>query len=109
MKTKEEHIEKLFDEHFKHTPFYRSEIIEFAKKFANQSKWISVEERLPEVNQTVLFNTSHDYVSQGYCIDFDAGDIKFCETFIGNIFDDVTHWQELPKPAPIQPPQKPKK
>ncbi|MFC2534110.1 MAG: DUF551 domain-containing protein [Neisseria elongata] len=62
---------------------------------AAQSEWISVEERLPEVNGTYLgFNNNAGMV----------GAVKFykCHTGKGLFHDhrilNVTHWQPLPEP-----------
>lgn len=78
---------------------YAYEHIEFAWEMwqarAAQSEWISVEERLPEVNGTYLgFNNNAGMV----------GAVKFykCHTGKGLFHDhrilNVTHWQPLPEP-----------
>ena len=66
-----------------------------AKSRPAQSEWISVEERLPEVNGTYLgFNNNAGMV----------GAVKFykCHTGKGLFHDhrilNVTHWQPLPEP-----------
>lgn len=55
-------------------------------------KWISVEERLPDLYGTYLVYTYDNHIKLGY----------FCELVIGlpPSFDDyaVTHWMPLPEP-----------
>lgn len=96
-------IEELFDEHFKHTPFYRGEIIAFAELYASQSKWISVGERLPKIGEEVLCYAEHfdiilcfrhkDY----WCGSMNTRDAMtdgYCDNSKINV--EITHWQPLP-------------
>ena len=73
--------------------------IELAEIYANQSKWISVEDRLPEDNKTqnILINgdrnsSHHIYYSAGYDIIYK----KWYNPFGYEVEENVTHWQPLP-------------
>jgi hypothetical protein len=66
---------------------------EFAQQF--KSEWLSVEDVCPRPLVTVLFCTDMGYVSQGYITTVGK---SFRETYIGQRFDNVTHWMPLPAP-----------
>lgn len=100
MKTKEEILGKYFA-----LPSDSAPILEKVKlameEYASQfkSEWLSVEKVFPNPYTTVLFCTDMGYVSQGYRAEVGK---SFRETYIGQGFDNVTHWMPLPKP-PIKP------
>ncbi len=65
-------------------------------------KWISVNEKLPEINKNVLLFTDSSVI-EGYKDDelyeewsFITLDFHGCGCCAGNS-DEVTHWQPLPK------------
>lgn len=63
-------------------------------------KWISVEERVPDVNQPIMICTFGKYVEEGkYCgCDSYHAVWKTCAN-PGTYWDDeVTHWMPLPEP-----------
>lgn len=84
--------------------------IQAMKEFANQSKWISVEERLPEekeghfIKYIVVFSgivTTAKYTGGNWYLSMPQEDEKLDETDL----DALTHWQPLPT-APIKSPPK---
>ena len=76
-----------------------------AKNHAEQSKWISVEDRLPEIGARVLLCGKYEnqaiiaYCATGY---FDS--ITYREHWGADINSvaEVTHWQPLPEPPAEQ-------
>jgi hypothetical protein len=66
------------------------------------SPWISVKDRLPEINHKVLFlwiyGSGYKNVSMGYLCD-EGGDIylPYHSFQLHNETDTVTHWMVLPK------------
>lgn len=69
------------------------------------SEWISVDERLPDSNQTVQFYIFDDKsIKQGRCIaDTWYQEQDWCESAYGGMIDsevvgNITHWQPLPEP-----------
>ena len=64
-------------------------VLEAMEEYANQSKWISVKDRLPESQiNVIVFNQR----AQIACIDVDG------RCFVGtNQIFGVTHWQPLPE------------
>lgn len=76
---------------------YAYEYIEFAWKMwqarAAQSEWISVEERLPETETSVLVFTERGYIFLSWASNEDV--FWF---YNENEDDRVTHWQPLPEP-----------
>lgn len=62
------------------------------------SEWISVDERLPHPNQSVLANRSNKGVSNF----FFTSSGKWMQDGWGGIddriFNDITHWMPLPEP-----------
>lgn len=69
----------------------------YGQGYRKQSRWISVEERLPEVRQRVLLYSYHDGVNTGYRADE-----------IGRFYVDKsypyrpTHWMPLPEPPKMK-------
>ena len=59
---------------------------------ANQPKWISVEERLPEKNGKYIVCTAKGSV---YCTKFS---IDVCGIFHTDMYTHITHWMPLPEP-----------
>lgn len=63
-----------------------------------QNEWVSVEERLPEKGQIVLFHQKDGFI---YCAEYFAGNsIMSTGWFIDNDCweaEEVTHWMPLPK------------
>ena len=59
-------------------------------------EWISVNDKLPEVNKAVIVYGKLGYFIAYYDDDFDGGfkvsDINECSSF----YVDATHWTELP-------------
>ena len=73
----------------------RPYIIEAMEEYAGQSKWVSVEERLPEDGEYVLAHYTNEF--NGVPM------IYVCSINDGVFYDDlskvnVTHWQPLPTP-----------
>lgn len=60
----------------------------------DEMEWISVDDRLPEENQTVLVWAGGLGCSQ---IDFHSGKF-YCEYFPENYEENITHWMPLPTP-----------
>ena len=64
---------------------------------SNQSKWISVEDRLPEKNEDVLTFDSEGYID--VCVyEFREDGNVFMVTDTCSVLKNVTHWQPLPQP-----------
>lgn len=61
---------------------------------AAQSEWISVEERLPEINTYVLAVTHRGLVISDRVCDYGRGK----EWVSGHSDNPITHWQPLPEP-----------
>lgn len=63
-----------------------------------QNEWVSVEERLPEKGQIVLFHQKDGFI---YCAEYFSGNsIMSTGWFIDNDCweaEEVTHWMPLPK------------
>lgn len=74
---------------------------ELVNEFENQSKWVDVNERLPEYHP---FNNFKPYLvtedNESFISHYDQDNKKFCYVnSIGNkIFINVIAWMELPKP-----------
>ena len=77
---------------------YAYDHIEFAwqtwQARAAQSEWISVEERLPEINTYVLAATHRGLVISDRVCDYGRGK----EWVSGHSDNPITHWQPLPEP-----------
>ena len=73
-----------------------NKIIEAMETYANQSKWISVEDRLPKLNTEVICcdGPKNSDVSTSYFVE--GGFYKIDENGVINSFE-VTHWQPLPE------------
>ena len=98
--SKEEVLKKMVDEMPYYLPSYFLPYIKEAMElYANQNKWVSVKERLPEAFEYVLVDLGGNIFkgrrySNGWAVFFSDGE--------KNIKDDkrtVTHWQPLPNPA----------
>jgi len=94
-------------------------LMQYATEYANQSKWISVEDRLPEIGERVLVlgwsNTDYRYDSSVYNNDNEANqyivvwdcenaatvdeidDGAFCGNYQYIYIDNITHWMKLPE------------
>ena len=66
---------------------------------AAQSEWISVEDRLPEINTYVLAATSRGLVISDRVCDYGRGK----EWVSGHSDNPITHWQPLPAPPTTNP------
>ena len=74
------------------------DIIEAFPTLTPQNEWVSVEERLPEDKQIVLFHQKNGFI---YCAEYFAGNKLLSPAwFIDNDCweaGEVTHWMPLPK------------
>ena len=78
-----------------------------AKSHAEQSEWISVKDRLPEIDEFVLVcrNWRGKLVQ---CVDrirlyYDREKPKEEQKWYGFMYSDITHWQPLPLPPTTNP------
>ena len=82
---------------------YTYDHIEFAwqtwQARAAQSEWISVKDRLPEINTYVLAATSRGLVIIDRVCDYGRGK----EWVSGHSDNPITHWQPLPLPPTANP------
>ena len=72
-------------------------------ELVSQSRWISVDARLPEKGKTVLcYGFSGENKENPDEKEMDTGDLQFNSTvvFYGACNGYVTHWQPLPKAPP---------
>ena len=77
-----------------------------AKNHAEQSTWISVEDRLPEIGARVLLCGRYEnQVIIAYCATGYFDGITYREHWGADINDvaEVTHWQTLPEPPTTDP------
>lgn len=79
----------------------RSEEYQNALKSLQQSEWVSVEDRLPELKQGVLVCLNNGFITVAYLIETEShrkwqifGDL---DTFLVDYKDKVTHWMPLPE------------
>ena len=81
-------------------------IITHAPTLAPPNEWVSVEERLPEDKQIVLFHQKNGFI---YCAEYFAGNKLLSPAwFIDNDcweVGEVTHWLPLPAPPDRRPPE----
>jgi len=63
----------------------------------NMNEWISVTERLPEINQNILISTGRLFVGEG-CYTGNGNWTQY--RWSVNCMTDVTHWMPLPE-APV--------
>ncbi len=81
-------------------------IIESMPTLTPQNEWVSVEERLPENGQIVLFHQKDGFI---YCAEYFAGNALMSPGwFIDNDSWDakeVTHWMSLPEAPDSRPPE----
>lgn len=81
---------------------YAYDHIEFAWRAwqarAAQSEWISVQDRLPETETTVLVCTERGYIFTSW-----ASDVDVFWFYDEEEDDRVTHWQPLPAPPTTDP------
>ena len=96
MKTAEEILSKHnpFQNNNGNTEYFTQNIIDAMEEYANQSKWISVDERLPEdEEECIITNGIVVEVAQMY-----GGEFCVIYDLKAAIINDVTHWQPLPNP-----------
>jgi hypothetical protein len=77
---------------------YRKQSEPFSQPHENGGEWISVEERLPEEDETVLYY-DEKYVSA--CMFF-SEEFNTLDTYESSIVDGVTHWMPLPEPPKMK-------
>lgn len=75
---------------------------EVAEKIYNagysKQEWISVDERLPETRETILYFNG-EWVDACY---FDGDNFMTLDTYESSIVDNVTHWMPLPEPPKMK-------
>lgn len=75
-----------------------SEIVKLRARIAEleaEPRWISVRERLPEINTRVLAITPEGYMEVDYKY---SGTSVYCGLAEFYSLDNVTHWMPLPEP-----------
>jgi len=118
MKTAEEILKERYPELYEDkTTFFTA--LSAMEEYANQSKWISVEDRLPEIGERALVigwsSTDYRYSSSVYNNDSEPeqyivvwdgknsttvaaiDDGAFCGNYQYICIDNITHWQPLPE------------
>ena len=71
-------------------PNFKLLLDEASDRLENQSKWISVEDRLPEMYEDVLY-----FNGCSFGVDFICSDGTWCDAEIHN--NPITHWMPLPE------------
>ena len=75
--------------------YYEDNVLSAMTEYANQDKWISVEDSLPKENIDVLV---HDATCLQYIATYTGEDyIFYCED-MQEFIKTITHWQPLPNP-----------
>ena len=71
-----------------------------AKSHATQSAWISVKDKLPEIDSQYLVSYKPPFATgqQTTIAFFNNGVFRFGNSCGGNISHAITHWQPLPEP-----------
>lgn len=102
MKTAEEMLEKLHKKSKANNPVISwVTAIEAMQDYASQSRWISVEERMPE-------NKGHDFSDKVLIIDkfknISVGRYDYMKPawHVTHAYSGITHWQPLPTPPEKQ-------
>lgn len=82
------------------------EYVEYAPTLTPPNEWISVEDRLPEKGQIVLFHQKDGFI---YCAEYFAGNsIMSTGWFIDSDCweaEEATHWMPLPEAPDSRPPE----
>lgn len=103
-KTVEEYYKEHFNGNHYLTPLKYEQVIEFAEQYAGQSKWVSVEERLPEKENESDVYTNCTCGIKNDCVIIDAVYYHYENKFYHNQDTNhsnaipATHWQPLPTP-----------
>ena len=122
MKTAEEILKERYPELYEDKTTFLTAFkmyISAMEEYANQSKWISVEDRLPEIGERALVigwsSTDYRYSSSVYNNDSEPeqyivvwdgknsttvaaiDDGAFCGNYQYICIDNITHWQPLPE------------
>lgn len=110
MKTTEEFYKEYFgvNEIFMEGRKDNKTVLEFAAAYAHQSRdegWISVEDRLPDVDEPVILLLGDGSVTSGnrefhyeYANSEHTNSENYYDAYEGIFTDDVTYWQPLPPP-----------
>ena len=73
---------------------WKNKLTKALEGYRKQSEWISVDERLPDIEGTYLVYTDKDNITMDiFCI-YPSHGTKF---WVGGINGDVTHWMPLPE------------
>ncbi len=122
MKTAEDILKESYPELYEDKTTFLTAFkmyISAMEEYANQSKWISVEDRLPEIGERALVigwsSTDYRYSSSVYNNDSEPeqyivvwdgknsttvaaiDDGAFCGNYQYICIDNITHWQPLPE------------
>ena len=102
MLTKEEILDKEgfdFDAFQYDNEYSAKAILKAMEEYANQDKWISIENELPYYNQYVLVSLkSGTILKVQFLLEMNGSFFKYGERKISVGSNQVTHWQPLPAP-----------
>ncbi len=71
-------------------------VVKDALALLKQQRWVSVDERLPDGEHTVLLCRNYNFVDAGCCT-YDLDGSREWETKL-HVIHNVTHWKPLPEP-----------